>query len=192
MLLTTDTRRDPASELGDPDPARHELRLSAWYARPLDPGAAAALLATAHAQLHRPRATLRPAFPWLLWRLVARFWLGRCVEADRRNLPAAARDGRDRALADLVYGQLLMSRKLERAPRYLEAGFHALVPWLTAREYLQVLRRHERLGDLVLRPSPSPPRDLETLLIEAAVIRRLAGPAPRRRRYHGSHCDTAG
>ncbi|MHB1241443.1 MAG: hypothetical protein ACYC18_13225, partial [Gammaproteobacteria bacterium] len=192
MPVLDDIRHGPNHEIRSPVLDSEALPLAAWYARPLNTDEACALQAAIHARLHHVRAAPRLTFAWLLWRLVARFWLGRSVEADRRNLPTAARDGREQALGVLVYGQLQMSRKLRGASEHLDAGFHALVPWLTATEYFRVLNRHERLSHLVLGPVPAPAQDLATLMLEAAVIRRLAGSVAQRPQRGASRSATAG
>ncbi|MDE2089269.1 MAG: hypothetical protein KGJ12_04550, partial [Gammaproteobacteria bacterium] len=80
---------------------------------------------------------------------------------------------RDQALVELVYGQLLMSRKLYGAMEHLTAGFARAANLFAPDEYFSVLKRHALLGHLSLSERPSAPQDLASLLTEAAVIRRL-------------------
>ncbi len=89
--------------------------------------------------------------------MIGRYWLGRPVAADYEVLLAGARDDRARALVELVYGQLLVARKRPGALAHLEAGFRLARPWLSAQEYLAVMRRHQQLGRLYPAAGTAPP-----------------------------------
>lgn len=153
------------------------LPLGAWYAEPLDRAAAADLLRAAHDRVQPFYARGTTCFSCRLQELVARYWQGRNVEGCYRALKATAPAERESALTELVYGQLLMSRKQARAMDHLNRGFARAAHYLTAREYFAVLRRHELLAYLptVQAPVDSPPQGLAALLAEAGVIRRLQG-----------------
>jgi hypothetical protein len=93
-------------------------------------------------------------------------------------------------LLELVYGQLLISRKLQPATIHLEQGFMRAACYLDSGDYLRLLRRHELLGYLVLTDTPADPQPLDALLSEAAVIRRLRENTGRRN--ENDHHDTVG
>ena len=97
---------------------------------------------------------------------------------------------RDRALLELVYGQLLMGRKLSPAGEHLARGFRLAVPWLSSAGYFELVRRHERLDCLRLTDTPAPPQGLAALLAEAAVVQRLQTGGRGRR--PNEHRDTVG
>jgi hypothetical protein len=166
-----------------------EASLGAWYANPLAEEPAARL---ADPKVSAPGPVPGDGFlPRALNGMIGRYWLGRPVAADYEVLLAGARDDRARALVELVYGQLLAARKRPGALAHLEAGFRLARPWLSAQEYLAVMRRHQQLGRLYPAAGTASPRTLEALLIEALTIARLEGPAPRRSRP-GNPADTTG
>lgn len=148
--------------------------LDGWFAAPLAPEHAAAKLAQVQAERRRGGIEACP-LGCQLRELVARFWLGRPVQAQYAALARSRKDPECRALTELAYGQLLVSRKLSGATAHLERGFELAGPLLSAEGYFRVYRRHQLLAYLVLGPLPAPPQDLASLLREAAVIRRLQG-----------------
>ena len=151
-----------------------DLPWAGWYATPLSADAAAALQAQARQARQHALAGQRDPFPAQLAELIAGFWLGRAIELDHRSLLATA-PHEYRGFVELVYGQLLASRKLTGASTYLQQGFRAavLLNRLAPADYLALLRRHELLRLLVLTEVGSPPRTLPDLLNEARIIRRL-------------------
>lgn len=173
------------------DRAYTELPLGAWYAEPVAPEQAAAMLERSRAALRQAYFSGQDAFGLRLREMIARFWLGRPVEADHLSLVGTATGVRERALAELVYGQLLMSRKLAGAMERLDAGFALAVPLLAPADYFALLKRHDLLRHLPLSTQPAPAQDLASLLAEAAVIRRLQAAAGPPRRAH-SPTDTVG
>jgi len=167
-----------------------EADLHHWYAEPLNEAEAEALLAEAGAALHAGRHRGDDAFPWRLRELVARWWLQRPVASYFQTLRADAGDDRQRALVELVYGQLLMSRRLRGALEHLQAGFVVAAHLLAPGDYFRLLKRHQRLARLPLGERPAPPRGLQDLLREADVIARLEGPQSLR--PSGDQGDTLG
>lgn len=152
------------------------LSLAGWYGAPLGPEEAMHLQRLTNIGLRLNHGPPRP--PHLdraLCSMVARFWLGLDVEGDYLSLRKTASSARDQALNELVYGQLLMSQRLIGAHDALEHGFHLAANLLAAKDYFQVLKRHELLAELSLSARGSPPQDLPGLLAEAVVIRRLRG-----------------
>lgn len=160
-----------------------------WYADPMPADAAAALHAQARQAVQRALASgERPLAPKLA-ELIAGFWLGRDVALDHRSLIATL-PPESQALVELVYGQLLISRKLAGALEHLDRGFTLAVPQLAPGEYFTLLRRLELLRALPLHATAAVPQTLSDLLTEARVIRRLQ-PHGRRRTAH-PHDDTLG
>ncbi|MFA7387282.1 MAG: hypothetical protein WCZ87_06430 [Thiohalobacteraceae bacterium] len=167
-----------------------EPPVAGWYATPLSVEAAESLGAQARQALQRALAGRRSLFAPQLAELIAGFWLGRDIALDYRSLQATLRSDRA-ALAELVYGQLLMSRKLLGASEHLRQGFRRAVTRLAPAEYLALLRRHDLLEVLVLTSRPAAPQPLAELLREAGVIRRLERGSARRDVLH-RHDDTLG
>lgn len=174
---------EPAAEFSEP------LPLGAWYADPLSPEAAAALLDQVHERRRRAHQQGAACRNCGIYELVARFWLERPIAGQYETQRSVSPSARERALLDLIMGQLRMSRRLVGAMELLQQGFFAAAPYLQAREYFELLRRHELLAHLPLGERPAPPRSLAELLTEAAVIRRLRGPGGR---PAGRRDDTVG
>ena len=168
------------------------LPLAGWYAQPLTATAAAGLHTAARRSvqsvLARGAARGQPLAARLA-ELIAGFWLGRTVTHDYRSL-AATYPPEAVALVELIYGQLLISRKLTGAWTHLERGFTLAIPQLSPADYFALLRRHELLRMLPLGTEASAARTLPDLLTEARVIRRLQ-PAGRRP-GDPAHEDTLG
>lgn len=166
-----------------------QLRLGDWYAEPLADADAETLLQQAQRLQHEAHRRRRrcSACPFHEW--IARFWLGRSTDAAYAQLMHPGNPPRRRALAELISGQLLMSRRLTGAMERLRNGFYLAGPHLQAAEYFRILKRHELLANLPLNTSPAPPRGLEALLREARVIEQLQG---RRRPASGGGSDIVG
>ena len=157
--------------------------LGHWYADPID-------AETAHRLLERCRVHRRGRRPFTrALELAARFQLNESIDFDYRLLvdelrphPHAA------ALLELVYGQLLISRKLRAGITHLKRAEQLAARLFAPGDYFTVIERHELLAELALGDAPSPPLPLESLLTEARVIRRLRGP--RRPIPVSDHSDT--
>jgi hypothetical protein len=164
-----------------------DYSLADWYATPLVPLAAGAVLALAERALRSrlcagaSRASLQVLVQ------ICRFWQDGVLEACGT---ASVTDAREAALRELVQGQLLASRKLARAPAHLARGFRLAAPLLETADYFRLLREHELLACLPYSDRPAPALDLPALLNEAAVIRRLQ--RGDRRRPVWPHLDTLG
>lgn len=181
----------PAS--ADPHPAQglladRPLCLADWYGDPLRRAHARELLQLAERALQLRLRRCESCFPLHLLLLICSHWLGADSGLQYRQLGATAGDGR--ALLELVYGQLLISRKLRRGMAHLERGFGLAARRLESDDYFRLLRRHEALLDLPLGEAPFPPQPLARLLAEAAVIRCLRGSGACR--YDAAHRDTIG
>ena len=171
-----------------------EPPLGGWYAEPLSGAQADELLRLAHEGLQSLYARRRAAGTGChLLQMIARHWCGATVEAEYRTQRATAGTARDEALVELVYGQLLMSRKLCGAMEHLTAGFARAANLFAPDEYFSVLKRHALLGYLLLSERPSAPQDLASLLTEAAVIKRLETRGAARHRSAATDAsDTVG
>ncbi|HKJ77093.1 MAG TPA: hypothetical protein VKA64_07810, partial [Gammaproteobacteria bacterium] len=127
--------------------------------------------------------------------LIARHWLGERLEpalaTARRKLQGTAHG---RALAELVAGQLRMSRRQPGALRLLRRGFDRAADLLAPADYLEVLRRHRLLAQLpTAEGEPAlEAEDLPALLEIAGVVARLRGSATRRTRIAVDRSDLHG
>lgn len=165
------------------------LPYAGWYAAPLTPNVATELDVQARQAVQQALASGGLSLAPKLAELIAGFWLGRAVALDHRSL-IATQPPESQAVVELIYGQLLISRKIEGALEHLDRGFILAIPQLAPGEYFALLRRHELLRALPLRATASEPQILSDLLTEARVIRRLQ-PYGRRRTAH-PHDDTLG
>ena len=148
--------------------------LGRWYAEPLDKTEAAKLLERAGVRERRSLRHGRSCRTCHLLRLVACFWLDQGADTAYRSAQmATARTAHGRALTELVWGQLLASRRRPGAARHLHAGFESASGLLAAADYFNLVRRHALLGRLPPAETPSPPAPLEELLTAASVIVRL-------------------
>jgi hypothetical protein len=164
--------------------------LSGWYGDPLGEIEATALHASAQAALQQCLCGNREAFPLHVLQLACDFWCRADVATHYGSLAAAAVSRRDQALLELVYGQLLMARKMRSATGYLDRGFALAVPWLASAGYFELVRRHELLSCLCLSDRPAPAQGLTELLSEVAVVRRMRDRL--RRKSTNEHRDTVG
>ncbi len=105
--------------------------------------------------------------------MIADYWLGKDIQQNLQTLLATAGTPRTIALSHLVYGQLLISRKLAGAMAALQQGLHVATDLLSAADYLRVMKRHQLLACLPLQQTPSPAAGLSQLLTEARVIQKL-------------------
>lgn len=149
-----------------------EPPLAGWYATPLVPAVAAQLLAQARQAQQRQLSEQGSQFAARLAELIACYWQARAITLDYQSLLATAASDQQ-ALVELVYGQLLISRKLSTARAHLKRGFTLATPRFKPAEYFSVLRCHEMLDWLLLTEHAAVPQGLPDLLSEARVIKRL-------------------
>ena len=136
--------------------------LARWYADPIEEAAARALLTRGDGCTHS------------LARMAAHAALGEPFEGDHHCAAApCGRSAHGRALRELLYGQLLVARRLRTGLDHLESGFQLTASLLASHDYFTVSERHALLRWLPLGNQPKPPQPLQALLTEAAVVRRL-------------------
>jgi hypothetical protein len=164
--------------------------LSGWYADPISIPAARALLDRAQRRLRSRLCRGGCCFPLHVLRMICHHWLQSGSMLDYHQLSALTCDDSERALVELVYGQLLISGKRLPARHHLARGFSLAARHLDTADYVLLLRRHEILDYLPLSGSPVVAQDLRSLLKEAAVISRLQGG--ERRVHESTHRDTLG
>ncbi len=167
--------------------------LGLWYATPISMREAEQLVIEADQRLIQ---RLRHGGGTLCCRLLlmhAKFRQGLEISGDYHNLQRlAARSAHGRALLELIYGQLLLSRQLNGALEHLEQGFNLARNLFTADDYFTVLKRHHQLRQLPLAKQPSSPSSLEQLLVTAQVIERMEQPEKQRGEYQFDNHDTYG
>jgi hypothetical protein len=167
-----------------------EPSLTGWYADPIATAEARALLDRTQRRLRSRLCGGGRCFSLHVLRMICHHWLQSDSALDYRQLSALACDDSERALVELVYGQLLISGKRKPARQHLARGFSLAARYLDTVDYLLLLRRHDLLEYLPLSESPVVAQDLQSLLKEAAVICRLRGN--ERRVHESSHRDTLG
>jgi hypothetical protein len=164
--------------------------LSAWYGTPLSRVIAARLYAAAQHELQTRLLAGAPCFQIHVLLLVCHFRCQTGTELEYEKLKVVVKGTYERALLELVYGQLLISCKKAGAYQHLADGFALAVDYLTSADYFQLVRQHELLAGLPLSDTPSLPQDLPSLLAEAAVIKQLQEGAGTQ--YRPTHLDTVG
>ncbi len=164
--------------------------LADWYAAPVTSSQAVVLLGVAQQATQQRLRSGVCSFQVQVLAMICQWWLRSDVHAVHDELVQMTASAHQAALLQLVYGQLLASRKLVPAKQQLTSGFRRAASLLTNAEYFRLLRRHEMLGMLVFGKSPALAQDLPALLAEAAVIERLQrGSRPG---HLHTHLDTLG
>jgi len=162
------------------------VSLAAWYGEPLAAADAEQLFAVTEKALRSRLCAGLPAFRLHVMQLLCHFWMDISVSLEYPQLAASVAAQPDRALLEIVYGQLLLSRRLRPAQEHLDRGFSLAAGYLEATDYFLLVRRHELLRHIPLSAAAAAPQGLQSLLAEAAVIRQLQGamrPACRDSRY---------
>jgi len=167
------------------------LHLSAWYAEPQPRILASENHEGIGTLLQQAYQKGTDASLLKIVDMTARYWLDRFTQVDFDNLLCTLTSDKYKALACLVYGQLLVSQKRSGAHEILQQGFTRIQPWLQADEYFTLLKRHQQLLVLIPGPSASVALPLQELLNEAAVIRKLQGNVPNKPQS-GDQSDTLG
>lgn len=162
--------------------------LARWYATPLDRDAAVALLRAAQQREAMRVRRGKSCYTCRLQRMIAHYWLGKEIDEELRALQLRLRNtAHGRILAELIYGQLLMSQRRTGAMTALDHAFHTARHLLTPADYFVLFKRHGLLSHLPLGTQPQQPLSLAELLTTAVVIERLTRhESPGGRRDDGS------
>jgi hypothetical protein len=184
-VITAPVAMVTARGLGD-----YPASLATWYGEPVAAADAACLYADTEKALRYRLCAGSPVFTLQVLQLLARFWMGVSIPLDYQQLAASTTEQRDQALLEIVYGQLLLSRRQWPALQHLERGFRLAASYLAATDYFLLVRRHELLRHIPLSDVQVSPQGLQSLLAEAAVIRQLQGTG--RHTCSVSHHDTLG
>ncbi len=169
---------------------QHQPLLSAWYAAPLSRDKVTRLQVAVQDELQTRLCNAASCFQLHVVRLVCRFQRQVDVELEYQQLLTAVQDASEQALLELVYGQLLASCKQTGAHQHLADGFALAAEYLSSADYFRLVRQHELLGWLALADAASAPQQLQSLLVEAAVIKQLQGDTGVA--VGGAHLDTLG
>jgi hypothetical protein len=192
MCAGTANQAVTASATGVTVRALGELQasLAVWYGEPLATGCAENLYAETDKALMQRLCAGQPVFQLQLIQLLCHYWMELSISLEYLQLTALASGKRDRALLELVYGQLLVSRRRKPALQHLDHGFRLAADYLEATDYFLLVRRHDLLRYIPLSDAGVAPQGLQSLLAEAAVIRQLQGTGPNT--CSKSHYDTLG
>jgi hypothetical protein len=152
--------------------------LSAWYGNPMTMEFAGQLLSHARIRQQERLRAGATGFQLQLLKALCHHWLGTGPDSGFAELKALAARGHERALLQLVRGQLLASRKASGALACLAAGFREAAPMLDTAEYFALVRQHELLAYLPYSNEPATAKILDELLAEAAVIKQLRSGQP--------------
>jgi hypothetical protein len=167
--------------------------LARWYAEPLTPQQANELLSLA--VVHEQQLLKRFAHSYLspLLKLIALHWLGEPIESHYQQLVSRKEKSvHIEILTPLIYGQLLMSRRIEGAMGYLDQAFAQARLLLRPEDYFTVMKRHQLLKQLPLGEGYSAGSTLEALLNTAAVIGRMKESHGERPGFRHDPNDTYG
>lgn len=148
--------------------------LGRWYGDPLDRETAERLLAYAQQrQTQRLRAG-RSCYTCRLQQLIAHYWLGKEIDEEFHALQQRLHNtAHGRILAELIYGQLLMSQRRSGALAPLDHAFHTARNLLTPSDYFVLFKRHHLLRKLPLGTEIAKGQSLGELLTTAAVVERM-------------------
>ena len=171
--------------------ARPAASLRDWYAEPMRHDQALSLQMRVQQALQLAYSRGQASVELQLLDIITRYWLGRPVDHLVSSLSATLKVPSQQALLNLVYGQLLASRKHPSAMHWLEAGFRLAADLLDPEAYFDLLQRHALLRHLPAGQGEVEAHSLNVLLTEARVIQRLDSSGTRCRTM-GHKSDTTG
>ncbi len=123
--------------------------------------------------------------------LIAHFWLDADIKPEIETLlQQNQHQRRFNALINLVYGQLLISKRLNGAHHFLNEAFKLSSPLLTTENYFKIYHQHQLLKALPLNEKALPAEDLKTLITMAEVILRF--PQQKKHKYRFDPSDLYG
>lgn len=167
--------------------------LARWYADPLSRDEAESLLALSQRREQERLKRHGKAYLSPLLKLIALHWLGEATDGHYHHLrsqPAGARHLQ--ILTPLLYGQLLMSKRISAATDYLDEAFHQARLLLRPQDYFVLMKRHQILKRIPLSDTATPGETLEQLLTTGKVIARMEESRGERPGYWHDPNDTYG
>lgn len=168
------------------------MPLSLWYGDPLTKYQAEQLLQFSLEKRKQALFKGLDCFSYQIKEMIARFFLNRNIKIEYKTMVHSTQDEQQIALIELVFGQLLMSRKLNPALDHLKKGFSIAQKHLSSADYFGIVKRHELLERLKLGKEPSEPKALASLLVEASIIKQLETTNDLKNNYPKNPHDTLG
>ncbi len=148
--------------------------LARWYAEPLTHEEAKALLKLSERREQERLKRNGSSYLSPLLKLIALHWLGEPTEGHYHYLISKKNKSiHAESLTALIYGQLLMSKKLEGAMDYLDQAFHKVQLLLRPEDYFVLMKRHQVLKHIPVSGQPGKGESLEGLLKTGGVIGRM-------------------
>lgn len=167
--------------------------LTHWYAEPLSNEKAEALLQLAEKRQQERLKRNGTAYLSPLLKLIALHWLGEATEGYYHYLLSKrSKSVHAEILKPLIYGQLLMSKKMEGAMEYLDDAFHQARLLLRPEDYFVLMKRHQDLRNIPLSKQPTAGETLEGLLKTGGVIGRMVDSLGGRAGFTHDPSDTYG
>ncbi|MCW8919720.1 MAG: hypothetical protein OQL08_13015 [Gammaproteobacteria bacterium] len=156
-------------------PATQRLGILArWYAEPLSRDEAESLLALSQRREQERLKRHGKAYLSPLLKLIALHWLGEATDGHYHYLRSQQANARHlQILTPLLYGQLLMSKRISGATDYLDEAFHQARLLLRPEDYFMLMKRHQILKRIPLSDRATPGETLELLLTTGKVIARM-------------------
>jgi len=168
------------------------MPLNLWYGEPLTRYQTEQLTLFSRQKQKQALFNGDECLSFQLKEMIARFFMNRDINIEYSNLVKTTREDKKIALIELVFGQLLMSKKIDTAMLHLDKGFQIAQKYLNATDYFSILKRHELLGVLKLDNKPSEPKSLSSLLVEASIIKQFETRNGSGKSYTGNPHDTLG
>lgn len=147
--------------------------LALWSADPLTTPAAMQLQQQAEQRLMQRLRRGVSCISCRWQQLIAAATLQQPLLPHYQSARALCRSRRADAITELLYGQLLLTRRLPEAHHHLQRGFRLAAPLLASSDYFTLLSRHQQLQRLPTTDPPSPAMPLAQLLTTAAIIAQL-------------------
>lgn len=123
--------------------------------------------------------------------MCARYWLGEFLTFDfELLLQEWAAPRRWQALLHLVYGQLLVARKIDGAFAYLDRGLRLADGLVKPAAYFEIYNRHTALRSLRLTRDGVAGMGLTQLMNEAGVIDKITQRSGTEMTFRASRYDT--
>lgn len=167
--------------------------LARWYAEPLSHTEAESLFKLSEKREQEKLKRNGRAYLSPLLKLIALHWLGEPTEGHYHYLSSKTNMSvHAEVLKPLIYGQLLMSKKLEGAMEHLDQAFHQARLLLRPEDYFVLMKRHQVLGNIPLSETAGEGETLEGLLKTGGVIGRLEETRGERPRFSHDPNDTYG